>query len=163
MTQRSTAGTQETNGAGAQVRTLDGTIAADSVVYVVGTNRSGYLPDAPSVMFADPVDALHGLADLADELLESLADAEFDVFGSDAAASTCGDLAYLASMRADGDDLHALQRDGCIELTIGQAFAVLDYAGHVVFVHARSVDVLDLDADDLRDLACDGVTYGVDR
>lgn len=160
MTDRSIAASTQENAEGAQVRTLDGMVAADRVVYVVGTNQSGYLPDATPYVFADPCDALQGLADLAEELLDALADAEFDMFESDAAESTCGDLAWIKSMRADGDDLHALQRDGCIDLRIGCTFAVLDYVGHVVFVHARSLDVLDLDESDLRDLACDGVAYG---
>jgi hypothetical protein len=154
MTQGTSAGTQQDGAARAQVRTCEhGTTTQP--VYVVGCNQPGYMPESGVAVFTSATDALGMLRADIDLHVESLAEALDDHAGLDA-EHLAGVLPHVDSWLRD-DARSDLRRCGAATFVVAAGF---DSPSQVAFfVHVHDVDGIDLDADDLRDLACDGVAY----
>lgn len=89
-------------------------ISPATVVYTVGANIPGYLPESDVAVFADVESARIYLADELDQLADYLADVESDGDGDDTeslSASVAGSVGYVKS-DPDRDIAWSIQRHG---------------------------------------------------
>lgn len=112
-------------------RTLDGPRTDSGVVFVVGSNLPGYLPESDPYAFDDVDSALDSLVSDVDSHADILAEYE--------GADVDSDLAHIRSAIASGDARFQLQRSGAVEFLVG---ADHGFGGRVFFVHARAIDVV---------------------